>query len=279
MKPSISAIIPTYNRKNVLPKALDSVLTQTVYPDEVIVVDDGSDDKTSEMVSSNYPKIKLIIQKNAGVSAARNAGIAASAGDWIALLDSDDEWLPEKLERQMECISDNPDAVLIHTDEIWIRDGKRVNPMKKHQKSGGRIFQKCLPLCVISPSSVLVKRSLLEEIGNFDEDLDVCEDYDLWLRICAEYPVHYVDEKLIVKYGSHADQLSRRHWGMDRFRISALEKVISGGTLSDEDNRAAVHMLIEKATIIAAGAEKRGKSTMAETYRNITEDYGRKFVD
>jgi len=276
---SISVIIPTYNRIDVLPRALDSVFSQSDPLTDVIVVDDGSDDGTADMVSAKYPEVKLIKQQNIGVSAARNRGIAESKGGWIAFLDSDDEWKPQKLERQIICIAENPDAVLIHTDEIWIRDGKRVNPMKKHQKSGGRIFQKCLPLCVISPSSVLVKRSLLEEIGNFDEDLDVCEDYDLWLRICAEYPVHYVDEKLIVKYGSHADQLSRRHWGMDRFRISALEKVISGGTLSDEDNRAAVHMLIEKATIIAAGAEKRGKSTMAETYRNITEDYGRKFVD
>ena len=276
---SISVIIPTYNRIDVLPRALDSVFSQSDPLTDVIVVDDGSDDGTADMVSAKYPEVKLIKQQNIGVSAARNRGIAESKGGWIAFLDSDDEWKPQKLERQFICIAENPDAVLIHTDEIWIRDGKRVNPMKKHQKSGGRIFQKCLPLCVISPSSVLVKRSLLEEIGNFDEDLDVCEDYDLWLRICAEYPVHYVDEKLIVKYGSHADQLSRRHWGMDRFRISALEKVISGGTLSDEDNRAAVHMLIEKATIIAAGAEKRGKSTMAETYRNITEDYGRKFVD
>jgi len=276
---SISVIIPTYNRIDVLPRALDSVFSQSDPLTDVIVVDDGSDDGTADMVSAKYPEVKLIKQQNTGVSAARNRGIAESKGGWIAFLDSDDEWKPQKLERQIICIAENPDAVLIHTDEIWIRDGKRVNPMKKHQKSGGRIFQKCLPLCVISPSSVLVKRSLLEEIGNFDEDLDVCEDYDLWLRICAEYPVHYVDEKLIVKYGSHADQLSRRHWGMDRFRISALEKVISGGTLSDEDNRAAVHMLIEKATIIAAGAEKRGKSTMAETYRNITEDYGRKFVD
>ena len=276
---SISVIIPTYNRIDVLPRALDSVFSQSDPLTDVIVVDDGSDDGTADMVSAKYPEVKLIKQQNTGVSAARNRGIAESKGGWIAFLDSDDEWKPQKLERQIICIAENPDAVLIHTDEIWIRDGKRVNPMKKHQKSGGRIFQKCLPLCVISPSSVLVKRSLLEEIGNFDEDLDVCEDYDLWLRICAEYPVHYVDEKLIVKYVSHADQLSRRHWGMDRFRISALEKVISGGTLSDEDNRAAVHMLIEKATIIAAGAEKRGKSTMAETYRNITEDYGRKFVD
>ena len=279
MKLSISVIIPTFNRIDVLPKAIESVLAQTIIPDEIIVVDDGSTDGTAEMIQSDYPKVSVLVQENAGVSSARNAGISVSKGDWIALLDSDDEWFQKKLERQMKCIEENPDAVLVHTDEIWIRNGVRVNPMKKHEKSGGWIFDTCLPLCVISPSAAMIKRSLFSEIGLFDASLEVCEDYDLWLRICSKYPVNYLEEKLIVKNGGHEDQLSSKHWGMDRFRIQALEKIISEGDLSDNDIRSAVKVLIEKARIIANGAEKRGKNDLAETYRKIAGAYSRKLVD
>jgi GT2 family glycosyltransferase len=174
-------------------------------------------------------------------------------------LDSDDEWLPRKLARQVEALRSKPDLMLCHTNEIWIRRGRRVNPMKKHEKFGGRIFRECLPLCIISPSSALLHRSLLEEVGLFDETLPVCEDYDLWLRVSARYPVLYLDEPLIVKYGGHEDQLSRSIWGMDRFRIRALEKVISSEVLSAEDRLAAIRTLLEKIEIFAAGARKRGK--------------------
>ncbi|MDP6532797.1 MAG: glycosyltransferase family A protein [Candidatus Marinimicrobia bacterium] len=276
---SISVIISTYNRIDVLPRALDSVFSQSDPLTDVIVVDDGSDDGTADMVSAKYPEVKLIKQQNTGVSAARNRGIAESKGGWIAFLDSDDEWKPQKLERQIICIAENPDAVLVHTNEIWIRNGKRVNPMNKHQKYGGRIFRKCLPLCVISPSSVMVKKSLFDEVGNFDENMEVCEDYDLWLRICASNQVHYIDEKLIVKYGGHSDQLSAKHWGMDRFRIEALKKIIAQQNLSKEDKRSAVHMLVEKANIVASGAEKRGNTSLFECYNNLADEYGRKFVD
>ena len=278
MKPSVSVIIPTWNRINVLPRALHSVCYQTTKPDEIIVVDDGSTDGTAEMVRSDYPQVSLLVQDNAGVSTARNTGISVSKCTWIAFLDSDDEWLPKKLEKQLKYIEESPEAVLVHTDEIWIRNGVRVNSMKKHEKSGGWIFDNCLPLCVISPSSAMIKKTLFAEIGMFDASLEVCEDYDLWLRICSKYPVHYLEEKLIVKYGGHEDQLSSKHWGMDRFRIHALEKIISEGDLSKKDNLSAVKLLVEKAEIIALGAEKRDKHELAGTYRKIAKRYTRKLV-
>ena len=233
------------------------ILRQTRPANEILVVDDGSTDDTAGFVTGAYPEVRVLRQENRGVSAARNAGIRAAKGELVAFLDSDDEWLPRKLERQLQAMQESPGALLCHTNEVWIRNGRRVNPMKKHQKFGGWIFDKALPLCVISPSSVLVDRRLFDEVGLFDESLPACEDYDLWLRVCSRFPVLFVDEPLIVKHGGHEDQLSRRHWGMDRFRIQALRKILAESDLSDDYRRAAEAMLARKVEIFARGARKR----------------------
>jgi glycosyltransferase involved in cell wall biosynthesis len=255
---TVSVVIPTHDRRHLIGRALDSVLAQTRKADEVLVVDDGSTDGTARFVEERYPEVRVLSQRNRGVSAARNAGIRAAGSSFIAFLDSDDEWLPQKLERQVNRMEESPGAVLCHTDEIWIRNGRRVNPMKKHQKFGGWIFEKTLPLCLISPSSVLVDRRLFETIGVFDESLPACEDYDLWLRVTCSFPVLFVEEPLTVKHGGHVDQLSRRHWGMDRFRIRALEKILGRSDLRDSYRQAAEAMLAEKREIFARGARKRG---------------------
>lgn len=269
----ISVVIPTHNRAHTLPRALDSVLGQTVPPAEIIVVNDGSTDTTAALLAERYPQVHHLSTDNQGVSAARNAGIRASRGDWIALLDSDDAWKPEKLALQVRAIRDHAGQRLCHTEEIWIRRGVRVNPMKKHAKRGGHIFRDCLPLCVISPSSALLRRDLFDDIGLFDEELPACEDYDLWLRVCAREAVLFVDAPLTVKYGGHEDQLSRRHWGMDRFRIRALEKVLASGRLGADDGAAAAAALVAKARILASGALKRGKTERAAYYRDLEARY------
>mgnify|MGYP001548216608 CR=1 FL=1 len=271
----ISVVIPANNRAHTLPRALDSVLGQTVPPAEIVVVDDGSTDTTAALLAEQYPEVHcLSLDSNQGVSAARNAGIRASRGDWIALLDSDDAWKPEKLAHQIRLIRDHPGHRLCHTEEIWIRRGVRVNPMKKHAKRGGHLFRDCLPLCVISPSSALLRRDLFDDIGLFDDELPACEDYDLWLRVCAKEPVLFVDVPLTVKYGGHEDQLSRRHWGMDRFRVRALEKLLASGQLGEDDRAAAAATLVEKARILACGALKRGKTDRAAHYRELEARYG-----
>jgi len=264
-QPDISVIIPTYNRAHILPRALDSVLAQTQLPIEIIVVNDGSTDGTKSVLS-NYPGLKIMDQQHSGVSAARNIGLEHTNGEWIAFLDSDDEWLPEKLEQQWAAIC-NDDKLICHTEEIWIRNGQRVNPMKKHQKFGEYIYEKCLPLCVISPSSVMIHRSVFHDVGLFDETLEVCEDYDLWLRICAKYSVLFIDEPLMVKYGGHEDQLSRKHWGMDRFRVKALEKMLDSEELNEDLRRATIEMLILKCKIIINGMKKRRKDVEAKEWQ------------
>ena len=264
-QPDISVIIPTYNRAHILPRALDSVLAQTQLPIEIIVVNDGSTDGTKSVLS-NYPGLKIMYQQHSGVSAARNIGLEHTNREWIAFLDSDDEWLPEKLKQQWAAIC-NDDKLICHTEEIWIRNGKRVNPMKKHQKHGSWIYKKCLPICVISPSSVMIHQSVFNDIGVFDESLEVCEDYDLWLRICSKYSTLFIDEPLIVKYGGHEDQLSRKYWGMDRFRVQALEKMLDSEELNEDQRRATIEMLIQKCKIIINGMQKRGKDDEAKEWQ------------
>jgi glycosyltransferase involved in cell wall biosynthesis len=206
--PLISAIIPTFNRAAFLAEAIDSILAQTEKDFELIVVDDGSTDATQELAAAYENRIRYFYQPHAGVSAARNLGIRHAAGKFIAFLDSDDLWLPQKLARQIEWINAHPDIMLCYTDEIWIRRGKRVNQKKIHAKSGGWIYPLCLPRCIISPSSVLMRRELFEIAGVFDEQLPICEDYDLWLRVAAQFEVGLLAKPLIAKRGGHSDQLS-----------------------------------------------------------------------
>ncbi len=274
-KPEVSVVIPTFNRCDMIIRALDSVYAQHLRPSEIIVVDDGSTDSTVTQIQHRYPEVILIRQANHGVSHARNRGIDAAHGQWIAFLDSDDMWYPRKLEIQLSYLNENRHTKICHSDEIWIRNGKRVNPMKKHQKYGGQIFQHCLPRCVISPSSVIIDRSLFGIYGTFDESLPVCEDYDLWLRIAAQEPVLYISEPLLEKYGGHSDQLSHSTWGIDRYRIFVIERLLLEVKLSPIQKNYALKELMIKLEIYLAGARRRRKLKEVEEYENKVNYYKR----
>ena len=268
---NVSVIIPTYNRKNLLKRALHSASSQTFVPQEIIVVDDGSSDGTKDWVLERFPYVRYIYQDNSGVSSARNAGIKEAKGSWIAFLDSDDEWMPDKLEKQEIAINDSKEAWLCHTNEIWIRNGVRVNQMKKHQKYGGDVFENCLDICRISPSSALIKKEVFEMVGLFDESLKVCEDYDLWLRITAVLPVIFLDEQLIIKYGGHADQLSRVDNGIEQYRIKSLEKILRSEFLSVDQSKSAKLHLLKKLKVFSNGLEKRNKLKELSIYKKKIE--------
>lgn len=265
----VSVIIPTYNRGAFLEETVSSVLAQTFTDWELLVVDDGSTDDTESVLAPYADALRYIRIPHSGVSAARNVGLQETQGEWVAFLDSDDLWLPKKLERQIRALQRSPEIPLSYTDEIWIRNGRRVNPRARHQKYSGWIFERCLPLCIISPSSALIRRDLFEEVGEFDETLPACEDYDLWLRITLRYPALLVEEKLIIKRGGHPDQLSKAHWGMDRFRIRALRKVLQGPHLRSHHKEAVLKVLRHKCHIIAQGARKRGKQGLAKYYEEL----------
>ncbi|MBW2593833.1 MAG: glycosyltransferase [Deltaproteobacteria bacterium] len=270
--PLISVIIPTYNRAWVLAEAIDSVLAQDYKNFELIVVDDGSTDNTSDLLDTYSNKLKPIRQINAGVSAARNRGIVEALGDFLAFLDSDDTWLPQKLSRQMDFFIRRPEALICQTQEIWIRNNVRVNPRKYHKKPSGMIFEPSLDLCLVSPSAVMIKKELFKDIGCFDESLPACEDYDLWLRVGCRYPIYLANDPLVIKRGGHPDQLSRAP-GLDRFRVQALHKILQNGQLTASQSKAAIAVLQKKCTIYAAGCRKRGRPDEASYYTRLADSY------
>ncbi len=271
----VSVVIPTWNRRDWVQQAVASVLVQRL-PEGVSVdlwvVDDGSNDGTAEALRAAFGKRIQVLRfaENRGVAAARNAGVEASRGEWIAFLDSDDWWLPRKLERQWTFTREHG-YLVSQTEEIWYRHGRRVQPRSYHRKPAGDIFLPSLERCLVSPSAVLLHRSLWEEVGGFDPSLPACEDYDLWLRIARRHPVGLCPQALVVKRGGHPDQLSRRFWGMDRFRVASLLRLLAEGGLSQARARAVLDTLERKVEILAAGAEKRERHEEAKRYRVLAQ--------
>ena len=268
----VSVVIPTFNRAHEVRRAISSVLSQTHNRYEIIVVDDGSTDGTGRHLA---PLGRLIQYRahsaNRGVSAARNTGIAAARYPLLAFLDSDDYWLPQKLAVQVRFHEANPAALASQTEEIWIRRGRRVNPGRRHRKPSGDVFVPSLKLCLVSPSAVMIRRLLLDEVGLFDESLPACEDYDLWLRIACRHPIHLIERPLVVKEGGRPDQLSATHKGMDRFRIKAMLKILGSGRLSAKQAEATVRELALRCRIYGNGCLKRGKRGEGEYYLSLPE--------
>jgi len=271
---TVSVVIPTYNRSTLVCEAVSSVLAQGGSSPEIIVVDDGSTDDTEGTLRGFAGRIRYIRRPHEGVSAARNSGARVARGRWLAFLDSDDLWRPQKLARQMALHAAQPGIVASQTGEIWIRNGTRVNPRRHHSKPDGDIFLPSLSRCLVSPSAVVLRRSLFFELGGFDETLEVCEDYDLWLRLGCVAEVALLPDPLVVKRGGHPDQLSRSVPAMDRYRVAALVKLLASHRLPERRHRAAVAVLREKCRVLAQGARKRGRGHEADRYTALAEAYG-----
>ena len=250
----VSVIIPVFNRRELLQRAIESVSRQSTEGLEIIVVDDHSTDDIESIC--NHLHCRYLRNSGRGVSAARNTGIAAAKFSYLAFLDSDDEWLPEKIEVQLQYMKERPHLQLSHTNETWMRHGKEVPQKAKHKRSGGKIFEHCAELCVISPSTVMAHRSLFNEIGFFDEDFPVCEDFDLWLRVTSDREVGFIEMSLTVKHGGHSDQLSLKHHSMDLWRVRALAKHIGHPLLAPHETHALERSLKSKAEILLMGFKK-----------------------
>jgi glycosyltransferase involved in cell wall biosynthesis len=256
-------------------EAVDSVLAQTRVDFELIVVDDGSTDDTTDKLRAYGRRLRYHKQSNEGVSAARNSGLELSRAPIVAFLDSDDLWMPDKLWIQHEYMVKHPEVLICQTEEIWWRNSRRVNPKKHHKKLSGDIFRQSLDRCLVSPSAVMVRRKLFETVGCFDEDLPAAEDYDLWLRVAVDYPVPLLPQPLVIKRGGHPGQLSARP-SIDRYRIRALEKLLSSGRLSRKQYELTWGALQRKSEIYGQGCLKRGRVEEGEMYLALPEAYTRK---
>lgn len=286
--PKVSVIIPTYNRVQTLERAFKSVLAQSECDWELLIIDDGSTDGTADFVRqwleqhpdkhTNADRIRFFsTTTNRGVSAARNFGVTRARAPWIAFLDSDDEWLPDKLEKQLAL---TPHFSLIHGEEIWIRRGVRVNAMDKHKKSGGRIFKRCVDLCCVSTTTVMVNREVFLAHRGFREDFPVCEDYELWLRWSANHEVGFIETPVVLKYGGHADQLSLMYRGMDYYRVKALAPFLNTSefveNLGTEERQHVASTLLKKCEILIKGFHKHGnlnRLAEVEKYRTLALNF------
>lgn len=265
----ISVIIPSYNRAWCLKRALDSVLSQTWSDLEVIVVDDGSLDNTRELVNNiNDIRIRYIYQDKQGPAAARNRGLELARGNMAAFLDSDDCWLPEKLDVQTRFMAETGFRIS-QTEEVWMRNRKKVNPMRRHAKPAGWIFEKSLHLCLVSPSCVMMDMDLARQGYDFDEAFPACEDYDLWLRISLKHPVGLVPRALTVRHGGRGDQLSSMFTGQDLFRIYSLLKLEKNTALDHAQRKSLESVLIKKAGVYVRGCLKRGRQEEAARVKNL----------
>lgn len=248
----VDVIIPTFNRADVMVKAIESVLSQTYKNFVLHIVDDGSTDHTQLVLEKykDHPKIKTYLQKNAGVSSARNFAAKNGSGHWLSFLDSDDEWMPHKLETQINYLSQNPDCHFLHSEELWIRNGVRVNPKIKHLKSNDNIFIRSLDFCIISPSTVILTRELFLTHQGFDDSFIVCEDYDLWLKILLKNDIGFLPTPLIEKHGGHADQLSTKFVAMDYWRIKSLVNLYQDNDASVEQKKLIKEVILKKSELL-----------------------------
>lgn len=244
-RPTVSVILPTYDRPEFLGRAVRSVLGQSYRDLELIVVDDGSPEDPRPVVESfDDPRIRYARhERNAGNAATRNTGIRMARGRYLAFLDDDDEWAPEKLARQVPVLeSSAPDEALVYCARRILRDGRvvRVDAPGK----AGDIFDDILPYGLISCPSVLLKRTVLERVGLFDEGLRRGVDSDLWRRIAREYRVLYVDRVLVDCHVGHEKRISRLDSAEDlRADIQSAEaKLEKFGAELEE--RPAIHSLI-----------------------------------
>ncbi len=281
MSPEVTAIIPTYNRRTMVREAIRSVIAQRGVTLELIVVDDGSTDGTSEDLAElaqtrtrqSGVTIEIIRQReNRGVAAARNLGAAMAQAELIAFLDSDDLWAPLKLKKQVDFMRANPACQIAQTDEVWIRNGRRVNPGRRHQKRNGDFFADALRTCLISPSAVIMRTELFRATGGFDEAMTAAEDYDLWLRVLRDYPAGLLDEPLVTRRAGHPGQLSAEVAALDRFRILALLKLLAAGGLTVERRWTVCDVLAGKCRIYGQGLSRRGHDHSADLVLGIARN-------
>lgn len=253
----VSVVIPAFNCEAYIDETIEGVLLQTLPPHEVIVVDDGSTDGTAEKLQKYRHVIRYIHQSNKGPSAARNVAVSNASGDYIAFLDNDDVWLPDKLARQVDALQRHPEAALVFSDAAWVRDdgttarytfgrnaagssqvsdGLRGQIARLPHNDGtilvGDWYGDLLRDNFIINSSVLVRRSALSEVGAIDESLVLNSDYDLWLRVSSRFRLAYLNRAALtyrIREGSMSGGLALREYRYRHWDAMLFEKHLDIG--------------------------------------------------
>lgn len=286
---SVSVVIPTYNRSQLLLAAISSVLAQSHPPQEIIVVDDCSTDRTTELLeqitsqmqrgrsrvlaSGGEAEFRVVrLKKHSGYPGfVRNCGVAIATSDYIAFLDDDDQWLPQKLALQVALHNTHPKCIISCSDEYWLRRGRLIAhpPPTEHSFR----FASALQKCTIGPSTVMVWRECIDPRHGtgygFEPTLELAEDYHLWLRILDRHRVRYIPQKLTLKCEYGQAQLSHKYPYIERFRINALELLLEQESLSAPHHRAAATVCADKCLLWSAGARKRGRTEEALHYERM----------
>jgi len=254
----VSVIIPVFERYERFIEAVESVLRQTFKDFELIVIDDGSKDQRIEWFSLSSGAKYIRIEHSGKPGFVRNRGVEIARGEYIAFLDSDDMWNLKKLEIQLSFMKKNSFRIS-HTKELWVKNGKLISQKKQKHKREGDIFKDALKKCIVGPSTVMMERSLFEEFGGFREDLEIAEDYELWLRILSKYEIGYINTLLTIKRAGNWPQLSGKYGQIEIFRIEGLKKLIEEKFFQGGKMELAKKELLRKINIYMRGLIKRNK--------------------
>ncbi|KAA3598467.1 MAG: glycosyltransferase [Calditrichaeota bacterium] len=275
---NVSVIIPAFNRTKLLLRAVSSVLSQTYRDFELIVVDDGSTENLSEVSKLVAENGHIFIStENCGVASARNFGASISSGNWLAFLDSDDKWLPTKLEEQIKFSESFPKTKIFHCNESWFRNSQQVSPKIDFKPAQGKCFFDSVKFCNISASAVFLERAFFEKLGGFDEEMAICEDYDFWIRASLESEVRLLEKFLVEKYRLKENQLSSSQPAIDRFRVYSLVKILLKEVLNSERRKAILEQISLKSEILSKGAKKRNNEISFQTF-NETQKIAQRFL-
>ncbi len=223
MKVTFSVIIPSYNSAAFIAEGVESVLAQTCTDFELIVVDDGSSDNIAEVLAPYSDQLTFVQQSNAGSAAARNHGIRLAKGACIAFLDADDLWMPDKLERQLVCFANHPEAGMVYGPHLRVEKDGIERPSRREALPSGQIFAELFFKNWVATSSVVLTRETVETVGVFDESLRRAQDHDLWLRVAHAYPCYALDWP-VVKFRARDGSASTDREPLHACVIRIIEK-------------------------------------------------------
>jgi len=270
--PTVNVIIHTYNNERFIAETVESVLNQTYKEYEIVVVDDGSVDGTRDALIPYMQKIRYHYKENGGIASAKNAGIGLSQTEFVAFLDHDDLWAPDKLQLQMECFNENSQVGLVYAKYTSFRDGKELRT-KPEKGYSGWIFKELLSKSFIQTSTVVVKRECLDAVGPYDESFSLGDEYDMFLRIARKFQCSFIDKSL-TRYRVHDTNASNNDFLFDNENLGVYKKVYNNFTDLDGVEKKILRKRIARYSMkVAEGLYRQGKQEESKKYQMEANNY------